>query len=395
MRGEQSPTLLLTGATGFLGSHLAVELLERGNKVALLCRPSGKLNARERVAQRLSWFGYDISKNPRCRIVEGRLEEDRLGLVEEDYTALLESVDEIIHCAADTSFAERKRRQVEAANVKSLRNLLELAKGGCCYFFHLVSTVFVAGKRRGPCREELPAPQGFHNVYEETKYLAELEALETCEPAGIRLNIFRPSIVFGNSRNGRSFRFTALYYPLKLIDYLRSLFLRDIRDNGGRYAKEMGVRRRENGTLAMPIRIENGHEESLNVIPIDYFVNAALALMEQSLEGDIFHIVSPEPVSLARIIEYAQRYFGIDGIEPVSEEEYARSSPNSLETLVQRQLGAYLPYMRDRRHFLQDKASAILDAKGTRCPGFDYPFFERCVSWALEMNWGRKPDPNG
>lgn len=390
MRRKDSPTLMLTGATGFLGSHLALALLDRGYDLILPCRPNTELNAWERIAQRLAWFGYDINTNPRCRIIEAHLEKEKLGLDDNEYDALAVSVDQIIHCAAETSFAERNRPKVEAANILSLRNVLGLAKACGCSLFHLVSTAYVAGTRQGPCHEDLTEPPGFHNVYEESKHAAEREAFDTCREAGIRLNIFRPSIVFGNSRDGRSFRFNALYYPMRLIDYLRGLFLRDIRDNGGHHTLSMGVRCGKNGRLSLPVRIEYGSDESLNVVPIDYFVVAALTLIQESREGGIYHIVNPEPVPMPRIIEYARRFFDIEGIRPVPHGEYVKDPPGPLETLVKRQLSAYLPYMRDRRQFLQENASAKLEPQGIRCPPFDYAYFERCIRWAIKENWGRE-----
>ncbi len=389
IRSERSPTLLLTGVTGFLGSHLAVELLQRGYKLILPSRPKGRLSARERVAQRMRWFGHDILRDPRCRIIEAQLGQERLGIAEKEYATLLNTVDEIIHCAADTSFAERKREQVERANLESLHNLLKLAVGSRCYFFHQISTAYVAGRRTGFCPEELSEAREFHNVYEETKCGAEQRAFEACSSAGIRLNIFRPSIVFGDSRNGRSFRFTALYYPVKLINYMRGLYLQDIREDGGRHARAMGICLRDSGALSLPIRIENGRDGSMNVIPVDHFVEAAMALMDQSREGDIFHIVNPRPVPLDRIIDFVQRFLNLEGIASVSREEYAESPPSPLEMLVRRQLGAYLPYMQDRRIFLREKAGAILEAQGIACPDFDYPLFERCITYALEVDWGK------
>ncbi len=70
-------------------------------------------------------------------------------------------------------------------------------------------------EKTGICPETLTDTRSFFNVYEETKHLAEMAAADCCSREGIRLNIFRPSIVYGHSRTGKTLRFNALYYPVK------------------------------------------------------------------------------------------------------------------------------------------------------------------------------------
>lgn len=62
--------------------------------------------------------------------------------------------------------AARKRAEVEAANVGGLRNVLDFAARSGCFFFHHVSTAFVAGKRTGLYREDWVESGEFTNVYE-------------------------------------------------------------------------------------------------------------------------------------------------------------------------------------------------------------------------------------
>jgi len=53
--------------------------------------------------------------------------------------------------------------------------------------------------------------------------------------------------VYGDSRNGRTTRFDAVYYPVKTILFLRDLYEKDISERGGRKARETGVRIDEKG----------------------------------------------------------------------------------------------------------------------------------------------------
>ena len=50
---------LLTGATGFLGSHIMAGLLLKGKRVVIFGRSSGDLQLKERIRKLLMWFGIE------------------------------------------------------------------------------------------------------------------------------------------------------------------------------------------------------------------------------------------------------------------------------------------------------------------------------------------------
>lgn len=194
-----------------------------------------------------------------------------------------------------------------------LENVLDLAARSNCFFFHLVSTAYVAGKVTGPCSEALVNSREFTNVYEETKCRGEWAAWERSRKAGIRLSIYRPSIVYGHSETGRSLLFSALYYPVRTALFLKNLYEADIRERGGRKAAEMGVKVESDGWTYMPIRMEVDGRGGVNLIPVNYFVRAYMAIMEGGLDGEIFHIVNSRLKKIKDIIEYTKRLFRIRG----------------------------------------------------------------------------------
>lgn len=392
-RAGRRSGILVTGATGFLGSHLAVELLRRGYRVYILARAWKNLTARDRVRRLLEWFGMDAEKLENLRVLEVHFEDPSLGLSEEDLVHLRKDVDEIIHCASDTSFSERKRPGVERANVANLRNLLSFAARIQCSFFHHLSTAYVAGKRKGICREEIADNGGFMNVYEETKHIAEnLVTSASCEE-GIGLNIYRPSIVYGDSRDGRTFRFSAVYYPLRTVFLLKEIFQKDILQNGGRKAGELGIKMDQDGSIHLPIRLECTNGGGINLIPVDFFVRAFMSIMEECVEGGIFHIVNPETKPIDDLIDYVKRFLSVRGLRAVPREIYSRSPRNGLEILFEQYVEAYRPYMKDERIFNSDNADAILSRRGIACPDFDYEIFSRCMQYAVESDWGRRLFP--
>lgn len=390
-RRDRSGRVLVTGATGFLGAHLAAALVESGHRVAVLARGSKGASAADRVARLAGWFGLSDRQAASIEVVEGDILRPE-GLASRQGGDAMR-FDEIVHCASSTSFAERKRAEVEAANIDGLGNVLDLAARCGCDLFHHISTAYAAGRRTGACREDWVEAGPFTNVYEETKARGEILARDACRREGIRLNVYRPSIVTGDSRTGRTLRFNALFYPVKAVVFLRDIYLADIRERTGRRAAAMGVRLLDGGELFMPLRLEAGGEGGLNLVPVDHFVGVFRALFEDELEGGIFHIVNPKATSVADVVAFTRRYFGLAGLEAHGPEAFAVSPRNALERLYDSALDAYRPYMSDTRSFDDARSAAARERRGIVCPEFDYGLFARCMDHAVETDWGAKLFP--
>jgi nucleoside-diphosphate-sugar epimerase len=386
-RKNAGSVIFLTGGTGFMGSHIATELLKRGYFTVFLCRPKHDLSAYERVQKVLEWHGLPYNKN--FKVVRGQVDEPRLALDDEVYTYLLENVDEIWHCAADTSFLERERKQAEKVNIQGTLNVLKLAAESKCYFFHHMSSAYVAGKVRGRCMEKYVPQRQFYNVYEETKHIAEGHVLETCGREGIRVNIYRPSITYGDSRTGKSLSFKAFYVPFRAGHYLKKLFEKDIEENDGLNAEKMGVRRTEDGKLYMPIRIGKIDGTSFDLVPIDFAVAGCMAIMENCLDGGIFHLVSRKPSTLDELILFGEKFFNAAGYKSVLAEDFVNQPRNALENLFDSFINVYEPNFHDDRIFDDTKAAEILDRNNIVCPYLDYEIFSKCIKYAIETDWGR------
>jgi len=385
-RKARASKIFVTGGTGFTGSFLAVELLRRGYPIIFLSRSTDKLSASERVGQVLAWHDYSGGN---FEVVSGQITEPHLGLNGEQYNYLLETVDEIWHCAAETAFSERGRKQSEAVNVEGALNVLKLAVESNCYFFHFMSTAYVAGKRNGICKEDHEIQTEFHNVYEETKYRAEQLVIEMCREAGVRANIYRPSIIYGDSRSGRSLQFKALYVTAQMIHYFKNSFERDLDENNGVKAKELGVRR-DGDRLYMPGRVVKADGSSFNLIPIDFANAQCVAIMENSLDGDIFHIVSENPNTLEEMIGYVERFFNTAGLRVVDEKEFAEQPETALEKLGYSFIDVYRPYFCDTRIFENRKSARISEQCNIICPHLDFEIFSKCIDYAIKVDWGKR-----
>jgi hypothetical protein len=66
---------------------------------------------------------------------------------------------------------------------------------------------------------------------------------------------------------------------------------------------------------------------------------------------------------------------------------------NALEILFDNFLEIYWPHIFDSREFCHDRADAILSGGSVWCPPFDYPAFYRAMTYAHEVEWGKKLYP--
>ena len=229
---KNKPVIALTGATGFLGSHLMASLITKGYTIIVFGRPAKNESLQDRILRLLTWFGVD-SMSDQVTCIDTDLSQDNLGISAGEYTRLCSVVDSVIHCASDTSFSESKREKVMAANINNLNGILEFSKNAQVNFFHYISTTYVAGTGITYCKEILSSVKTFTNVYEESKAAAENIISGFCDKNAIPLSIIRPSIVYGNSQTGRSLKFNALYFPVRSAQSIRDIYLNDLMNNGG------------------------------------------------------------------------------------------------------------------------------------------------------------------
>jgi nucleoside-diphosphate-sugar epimerase len=392
-RRHKKNVILLTGATGFLGSHMAVQLLKKGHFVILLCRPKDGLSAEQRMRRIFEWFDFPVSDG--FKVIDGQIVEPQFGLDDRTYAYLKENTDEVVHCVAETSFSEVKRTQLEAVNVQGTDNALRLAAESKCYFFHHMSTAYVAGQGDGLCKEEYVPQARFHNAYEETKHIAEGRVLETCHREGIRASIYRPSIVYGDSKSGKSLLFNAFYSPVRLAHYLKTIWEKDFAENEGRHAQSMGVHRTDDGWIHGRLRFERAETGTLNLITIDFLVDACLAIMEDCLDGGIFHLVNGRENTLDELLIYMRRFLKLSGIQLVPRGHLDHEPRNAVEKLVSGYMDVYQPYFFDDRTFDWARAERVLARNRIACPRLDYHLFSRCVEYAIQVDWGKRLFENG
>jgi nucleoside-diphosphate-sugar epimerase len=384
MHGEPERSIVLTGATGFLGAYLMAGLLERGYRVTVLGRPRMDKGLSERLSDLVEWLGID-PKN-RLSSIEVDLSKSRLGLNDGEYGHLCARAGKIVHCASDTSFAERNRERVVETNVNGLSTLIDFAIDSEAEHMYYVSTAYACGLCEGACMEAPIAGEHFTNVYEETKALAEEILARRCDAAGMPYSILRPSIVYGHSKTGSALKFNALYYAVKSLSFVRDIFRKDVEQGEGRSAK-WGVHLDDDGILRLPLEIHLPGEGSVNLIPVDHFVEVALRVIESDERNGIYHVTCDDPPRITTLMEYAERFLGVRGIRAHWNPSGKNLNPNPAEELFERFIKPNRPYLSDKRTFDRNRVKGIAGDLST--PPFSYDIFERCMAYAAACDWGK------
>jgi long-chain acyl-CoA synthetase len=207
--------IFLTGSTGYLGSYVAAGLLtEHRDMLNLLVRAKTEQEARERLWASLQ-LHFEFSEfleylNTRVRIFRGDLTSEGFGLSDEEYHALVDTTDSVIHCAA--SLNRKSEKQCLNVNLRGTLEVIQLARRaqnrhGMRRYSH-VSTVAVAGKRKNEVVTEEAAidwSRSDYDPYARTKKFCEYMANQLL--ADVQKTIFRPAIILGDSLRGDTSQF--------------------------------------------------------------------------------------------------------------------------------------------------------------------------------------------
>ena len=385
MQLKNNQVIALTGTTGFLGSHLMATLLSKGYNIIVFGRSAKNESLKERISRLLYWFGFDSCLD-QVTCVDTDLSQDNLGIPTGEYSRLCSVVDSVIHCASDTSFSESKREKVMAANINNLKGILEFSKNAHVNFFHYISTAYVAGTGVTYCKETLSSVKTFTNVYEESKAEAEKIISRFCEKNSICLSIIRPSIVYGDSQSGRSLKFNALYFPVRSAQTIRDIYLNDILNNGGLKAAKNGIFIDKEGYLFLPLKIYLPHEGNINIIPVDYFVNTTIKIIENCSSNGIYHLTNPFHTTMKIIAKYYEQLMKVTGVEIIYGPMPDDLLRNPAEELFDRFIEPYRPYLSDNRVF--DRTNTLLATDNLNPPEFTYDIFKTCMEYAIKVNWG-------
>ncbi len=204
-RSPDGDTIVLTGATGLLGSYLLAELLARsGRAIVCLVRATDPTQGRARIAETALRLGLTIDLD-RVEVLPADLAAPRLGLTQEAFTALARRAWRIVHCGARIDWSVRFE-ELRPTNVDGTIELARLAALGGGVAIHHVSSlgVYPLGlSGRGAFDEDEAVREGerLRVPYFQSKWAAE-RALEHARARGIPVSVYRPGFITGDSRTG-------------------------------------------------------------------------------------------------------------------------------------------------------------------------------------------------
>ena len=359
--GARRPrSILITGGTGTLGRELVARFAD-GSGAAVIVLSRGYVAAG--VAPAATYLRGDLGQGP------------SLGLASEDVARLRETVTDIVHCAADTTF-NRPLAVARLANVDGTRSVLDFARGCprlermACY-----STVYVAGRATGCFGEtDVGGADGFVNSYEQSK--AEMEAVVREAMEDLPIGLYRLSTIIGDSRTGAVSGFNAVHHALRLL---------------------------YQGLAPM---VPGQASALVDLIPVDFAADAAHALFEDAFTpGRTYHICAGARGSATLGALLDATMVGFERHRPAwRKRSIARPALVELDTyelfvrsveeagnevLLQatRAVQAFAYQLAYPKVFDARQAAAVLSPRGIQAPAvLDY--YDRVIRWCIETNWG-------
>jgi amino acid adenylation domain-containing protein/thioester reductase-like protein len=270
--------VLLTGATGFLGAHLADVLRgETAADVVCLVRASDDDAALDRLRHALKVHGLPFDElGGRVTAVAGDLGKARLGLSDRVYEQLAASVDTIVHSGAQVDLL-RPYSALRAVNVSGTEEVIRFACHRVTKELHLISTIAMLGGAGGGRVSEtdpLDGVQPLLDGYTQSKWVAEAKAAAASE-RGLPVSVYRPGRVSGDSRTG--------------IGQQDDLILPILR---------LAIGQGRAPDLDAPV----------DLTPVDYVSRAVVQLVRDGVCAIPAHLANPAPARLSDVIDWVRSY---------------------------------------------------------------------------------------
>ncbi|MFZ3130548.1 MAG: SDR family oxidoreductase, partial [Desulfosporosinus sp.] len=283
IKSVDTSNVLLTGATGFLGIHLLMELLvQTDNEIYCLVR--GK-QAKVRLDELLSFHfpALPILLKNRIIVVDGDISSKHFGLTDNEYNDLAQKVQTVIHSAALVKHYGNYS-EFEKNNVQGICEIIDF----CVLFdkkLNHISTISISGdfmvnqnKTNTVFREEdFYIGQDYKtNVYVRSKFAAENQVFKA-ESKGLRASIFRIGVLTGCYQDGkfqRNIEQNAFYRKIKSLVSLRAIH-------------------------------ESFLDQSIEFTPVDYCAKGIVNILKvNQTNGLVFHMFNHQKIKAIELLSF-------------------------------------------------------------------------------------------
>jgi thioester reductase-like protein/pimeloyl-ACP methyl ester carboxylesterase len=354
--------LVVTGATGFVGTHFLhwllqmepsvhVDLILRGNTIEAARARLHRLLTDVASSYGLPFQSEDVLR--RCSIVLGDITQPLCGLKATDIQALRQRKETAFwHVAASLNFEDTHKELIEQHNVGGTTAALDLATALQCDHFFYVSTAYTCGLATGEIEERMHDPKGpFGNAYERSKCAAEHLVAQRCSGAAIGYNIVRPSIVVGLSGSGEPAGAETGLYGL---------------------ARELLRAKRKLLKHPDVIRLVGDAAAQVNLVPVDFVAQQMVRLSSgERCDSTIVQLCAAGGPSAQQTVDAVTEAVGVRNFTFVPE---LPEDASPIEHLLSKRLVFYRTYLNNDKRFVAREKSA---------PALDKPQVRRMVDLSL------------
>lgn len=297
--------ILITGATGFLGSHILFEILNSkkySGNVYCVVRCNNSDHGKKRLVN--TFKRYDLSPEmlDKVNVISGDITLPELGLDETTYNNLIHNAQIVFHCAAKVNMAA-DYNNLENTNIESLRNIISFCMEGCYKKLNYASTlsVFVGTDLSCKYAKETEIPEGDYNIYggyAQTKLVAEKICYQIPD-SYCGLNIFRFGLLTGSQKNGIAPEHD---------------FFSNFLQNALKYGKLPNINKEKINTASLL------YDMGIDITPVDLASKIMLEIAESSDKG-IYHIAAEKPLSYEHLLDLLVSSAKIDLVKDYQEWE--------------------------------------------------------------------------
>ncbi len=282
--------ILLTGATGFLGSHILDSYFSNNPRGTVYCfvRRKDSKSPAERLRQTLNfYFGnkYDKMIGKKIIVIPADIAFDNFGLSKFDYKLLSKKIDIVINSAAIVKHYGDYEKFYDI-NVLGTQKLIDFCMKFKKKLYH-ISTASISGmglsennENQAPSvthfkEKDLYKKQNLNNSYIETKFEAERLILENIS-FGLNACIFR----MGNISN----RYSDAKFQINV--------------------SENAFVNRVKSILSLHVIQEGFKEHRTEFAPVDFCANAIVKIIQSNPDFTVFHIFNHNLISFIDIVQY-------------------------------------------------------------------------------------------